>query len=190
MYFQCANRHRMNKEEILQQLRQKHNGFFNMLRGLPGEKWNFRPGEKWTAARHLDHIHRSIAPLILAFSLPPFIVGLMMGKARGESISYDQLTARYKEKLAGGGKAGGRFIPAEAPAGNGEKAISQASQTLDMLIRKAAGWKEKDLDKYLLPHPLLGKLTVREMLYFTICHVQHHHMLVERDITGGAAYSG
>jgi len=33
----------------------------------------------------------------------------------------------------------------------------------------------------LLPHPLLGKVTVREMLYFTIHHVQHHHALVERD---------
>ena len=33
---------------------------------------------------------------------------------------------------------------------------------------------EEDLDYYLLPHPILGKLTLREMLYFTIYHVKHH----------------
>ena len=38
-----------------------------------------------------------------------------------------------------------------------------------------------DLDAVLLPHPLLGKLTVREMLFFTVYHVQHHRALVERD---------
>jgi hypothetical protein len=33
-----------------------------------------------------------------------------------------------------------------------------------------------------LPHPLLGKLTLREMIYFTIYHVQHHHKLVQNQL--------
>jgi len=33
---------------------------------------------------------------------------------------------------------------------------------------------EDDLDRVMLPHPLLGKLTLREMLFFTIYHVEHH----------------
>ena len=39
---------------------------------------------------------------------------------------------------------------------------------------RLGNWSEKDLDKYKLPHPLLGKLTVREMLFFTIYHNEHH----------------
>jgi hypothetical protein len=39
---------------------------------------------------------------------------------------------------------------------------------------KAVKFSEKDLDTLILPHPLLGKVTLREMLYFTIYHVQHH----------------
>lgn len=50
-------------------------------------------------------------------------------------------------------------------------------------------WTEQDLDTVLLPHPLLGKLTVREMLYFTIYHAQHHQMLVDRDLSGGTITS-
>ena len=37
---------------------------------------------------------------------------------------------------------------------------------------------EEDLDNYILPHPLIGKTTIREMLYFTIYHVQHHHKAI------------
>jgi hypothetical protein len=33
-----------------------------------------------------------------------------------------------------------------------------------------------------LPHPLLGKLTVREMLFFTLYHQRHHVAVVERRI--------
>jgi hypothetical protein len=36
------------------------------------------------------------------------------------------------------------------------------------------GWSERDLDRILLPHPLLGKLTTREMLFFTLYHDRHH----------------
>jgi hypothetical protein len=35
-------------------------------------------------------------------------------------------------------------------------------------------WKAADMEIYLLPHPLLGKLTIREMLLFTIYHIEHH----------------
>ena len=33
---------------------------------------------------------------------------------------------------------------------------------------------KKQLDHYLLPHPLLGKITLREMLFFSAYHIQHH----------------
>ena len=35
-------------------------------------------------------------------------------------------------------------------------------------------FSEDEIDTYILPHPLLGKLTIREMIYFTIYHVEHH----------------
>jgi hypothetical protein len=35
-------------------------------------------------------------------------------------------------------------------------------------------WNEEDLDTIRLPHPLLGKITAREMIYFTLYHAKHH----------------
>jgi hypothetical protein len=35
-----------------------------------------------------------------------------------------------------------------------------------------------------LPHPLLGKLTIREMLYFTVYHGEHHRLHTEQNLAG------
>lgn len=35
-------------------------------------------------------------------------------------------------------------------------------------------WSEADLDRVRMPHPILGPLTVREMLFFTLYHDGHH----------------
>ena len=48
----------------------------------------------------------------------------------------------------------------------------------ESLNKKIELFSEQDLDSHILPHPLLGKLTFREMLYFTIYHVQHHQDLM------------
>lgn len=41
-------------------------------------------------------------------------------------------------------------------------------------------WPEPALDAHRLPHPLIGRLTVREMLLFTLYHNRHHLENVQR----------
>ncbi len=50
------------------------------------------------------------------------------------------------------------------------------------LSKKIDKYSEVELDEYLLPHPLLGKLTVREMLFFTIHHVEQHQKITLRNL--------
>jgi hypothetical protein len=52
---------------------------------------------------------------------------------------------------------------------------SAASRDLQTRI---ASWDEAPLDRYCLPHPALGRLTVREMLFFSLYHNAHHLNLV------------
>ena len=58
-------------------------------------------------------------------------------------------------------------------------ALDEASQNL---TRSASGWGEWTLDRLRLPHPALGRLTVREMLFFTLYHNLHHVENVARRI--------
>ena len=45
-------------------------------------------------------------------------------------------------------------------------------------------WDDKQLDKYLAPHPLLGKITLRELSYFTIYHTEHHLLIIKERLAG------
>jgi len=44
-------------------------------------------------------------------------------------------------------------------------------------------WKEPQLDQYIAPHPLLGKITLRELCYFTIYHTKHHLNIIKERLS-------
>ena len=82
--------------------------------------------------------------------------------------------------------ASGRYIPKPIPAETGrEKWLRQYQASMKKMaaaIEKTK--KEERLDQYLAPHPLLGKITLRELAYFTIHH-SHHHLESIRHMTSG-----
>ena len=98
------------------------------------------------------------------------------GKPNRNSRSYDELVAKYKLKLEQGGRASKRYIPNPIPALYGkEKLLNNFAKAMDrMAVAIEKKWKEAEPDQYLAPHPLLGKITLRELGYFTIYHTYHH----------------
>lgn len=72
----------------------------------------------------------------------------------------------------------GRYIPHKVSYKQKQGLTAALSYALNRLEKSLAKFNEEDLDNYILPHPLLGKLTMREMLYFTAYHVTHHHKIV------------
>ena len=60
--------------------------------------------------------------------------------------------------------------------------ISKLKKKVGQLTAQVARFSEEELDQLILPHPLLGKLTLREMLYFTIYHVKHHEKTIQRNL--------
>jgi uncharacterized damage-inducible protein DinB len=108
---------------------------------------------------------------------------VLFGKARHTSLDYDSLRAKYLGKLGEGGKAG-PFAPSkhEEPdlAAWRAKIMRQFDVTNRDLAAAVSRWSDAQLDRLQMPHPLLGKLTVREMLFFTLYHELHHIGNVER----------
>lgn len=137
------------------------------------------PDGKWSVGQNLDHLNKSISPVNLALRLPRFVVRLMFGKPNRKPRTYAELVTRYHQKLAAGGKASGRFIPPNITWEEKEKLISTFRKETESMNRLMTKWTEEQLDQYLLPHPLLGKLTMREMLFFSVYHIQHHTRLLK-----------
>lgn len=172
----------MNKTEIIAQLQNNHQQFADYILSLTVNDFLHQHGKKWTPAQQADHIVKSISPVNMALGLPRIAPRLLFGKSNRPSKTYEGLVEKYKEKLARGGTASGRFVPKEVGLQEHKILPKAMMYYSNMICKKVESISEEDLDKYLLPHPLLGKLTFREMLYFTIYHVQHHHQLTKRDL--------
>ena len=126
---------------------------------------------------------RSAKPLRKALAYPKFVIRMVAGKPNRESRSFEGVKERYFEKLTQGGSASGKFIPPPVSHSQKEKLLAAYMREGDRMaanIRKR--WNEQSLDKYLLPHPLLGKVTVREMMFFTVFHTDHHDKIIHRDL--------
>jgi DinB superfamily len=164
----------MSKEEIIAKLEENHNAFIDYIHSLKEEDFNFSRDDKWTAGQQLEHINRAVRPLTQGFILPKFFFSLIFGKSSRPSRSYDQLVDRYHQKLESGGRASGRFIPPPVTFAQRDALTATLRKLINILCKQVNRFSENDLDTYILPHPLLGKLTIREMMYFTIYHVQHH----------------
>lgn len=178
-----AHLFRMEKSTINQFLTTQHAAFLHIIRSLSEEDYLLAKNGKWTAGQQLDHIRRSVQPVALAFGLPAWTLRLLFGKANRTSRSYDALVEKYHQKLAAGYIASRRYVP---PPTVGLKEREKLAATLEkqvqQLNRRLVKYSENQLDTLLLPHPLLGKLTMREMLYFTAYHVEYHRRALEGNL--------
>jgi len=170
------------KPELIITLKDSRQRILDWFAAVPAKDFFTRQGEEWSPSDNVDHLIRAHKPITMALKLPRFVLQLIFGKANRPSKSYEALCEKYVEALLNGGRAGGTFLPTqESPQENADerkkKILAQLSKESAKLISAAEAWDETTLDKYILPHPLIGKLTMREMLYFTIYHNLRHASL-------------
>ncbi len=167
------------RDELLTALDRAHREVTDFFASIPPAVFVRRPSQAWSPSDNLEHLVRSVRPVAQALRLPRLLLRLLFGAARQPSRRYERVRAAYRARLAEGARATGRYVPTlEAPPADVEAlrrrqlaAWTQAGTRLAAALRR---WQEADLDACRLPHPILGKLTVREMLFFTLYHDLHH----------------
>ncbi|PNY81097.1 DinB family protein [Deinococcus koreensis] len=159
----------MTREELLDALAQTRNEVGAYLLALSPADFVDGSAERWSPAHVADHLIRSNAPVVRGLGARD---RLPTRNPAGSSRSYADLQTAYRAALAGGAKASGRFLP--EPVGDQTALVTRYESTLSDLIRALDDWSEADLDAYAMLHPVLGELSVREMLQFTLLHNRHH----------------
>ena len=149
-----------------------------------------RPGESWCGAEHLVHLVSSVNAVARGLMMNRLTLWLLFGRSKGGSQSYEEVKAKYHRRLAGGVKASGPYLPKvpvdpEDPNEARDALLARWQRATGRLDGALHRWSPKALDRRRLPHPVLGKLTVREMLYFTVYHDHHHARRIE-DLLPGA----
>jgi DinB superfamily len=172
----------MTKTEIITAAENIFNQFSETCNSMDETLFFKRPDGKWSAAENIQHLIISTNMTTLAYRLPKFIVKLIGGKPNRVSRSYQELKDKYYKKLADGGKASARFVPKPIEIKYGKQKLLDNWQnaTTTFMLALSRNRTEKDLDNYLAKHPLLGRITLRELCYFTIFHTEHHLQAIHK----------
>jgi hypothetical protein len=184
------------KAEIESSLRAVDRDIAAFFGSLAPEEFVLREGEAWTPAEHVLHLCKTTNAVARGFGMPRLVLRLRFGRAKSPSRSYAQVRDAYRTTLAAGGKAPAPFVPPpENPTGDdieGRRTdiLGKWARANDRLRGAVSGWNETSLDRIALPHPLLGKLTAREMLLFTLYHDRHHVDAAKRRLPRFAGIGG
>lgn len=166
----------IEKTEIIRRLETVHQDIFDWLLNHPQHKWTEGPQGKWTTGQQVKHLVQSISQLNKAMRIPKFILSWRIGKANRPVRPYDEIVKRYNERLAASPgvvapAARGMEIP---PVSKRKELINNLNKEKDQLVKALNKWSDKDLDTFILPHPLMGKMPIRELIMWTAYHTEHH----------------
>lgn len=165
----------MKKQEIINQINDITAEVIAYVKKLSEEEVNKSNDGKWSINGNVEHLIKSIKPLSKAHKVPKFLLKYKFGKMNRENRTYDEVNTKYKKAIdANLAPNPNPFAPKKDGEFNKNKLLKNYNQETKRLVKSLSSWSESQLDSYVLPHPAIGKLSIREMLYFTHLHTKHH----------------
>lgn len=167
----------MVKQELIAVFVANHQQVVQYIDGLEDSKFSYRYQDKWTAGEHLAHILLTITPFPKVLSSKAFI-SAQVGTVDRQIWDYETVLHHYAQTSL---KAPDAFVRKEEVLYTHKAAIiPDIQQHLHDITLLLDSYSEEELDTLVLPHPLLGKLTIREMFYLMSYHPVHHQRQIER----------
>lgn len=166
----------MDKDSIADLIDDKNNTLISWISKQDDDKWLEGPKGKWTTGQHALHLLQSIKPLNAALSMPKFVLRYKFGKVNRELRDYQTVVNRYQERLKDvEGKTFGPSKNMEIPALSEKQYLLDRLQVESKKLQyKTRKISDKNLDTLILPHPLMGKMPIREIIMWTAYHIEHH----------------
>ncbi|TMM31423.1 DinB family protein [Polaribacter aestuariivivens] len=166
----------MDKKEIVKILEEKHQILFDWLQNQPEEIWEKAPEGKWTTAQQIQHLVDSLQLLNNALSYPRFFLKHKFGLCNRETRDYDFIVKNYQKKLIENKDQAAFFNrKLKKPVlKNRERLLNRLQIQNKKLQYKVNKISDLNLDTLVIPHPLMGKMTIREIVMWTAYHTEHH----------------
>lgn len=163
----------------MQLLEQEYDAVIHALEKFPQNLLEKEPDGKWSALMHLDHLIKSSSAVNMGLALPKFIFPIVGGRLKRTQYTYDEVVAKYTGKLAQGAKATGPYVPPKRSASDIGKLLKRFESEKERMLKNLDKWTDVQLEKLVMPHPIIGKISVKEMMFFTIYHTSHHRKVLE-----------
>ena len=154
--------------------------FVDAVEGLSEDQFMKHIDGKWSVADVMQHLYLSARPIVRLMTGPREVFA-QWGEPALPARTYDQIEAAYSQGVKNV-KAPATVSPRPEDMGvSQQEMIARFSGVYQALIEAVTTWPDNELDQYVIPHPALGKLSVREMLYFVSVHTRHHLKLLPVD---------
>jgi hypothetical protein len=168
-----------NKTTIIASLNDGVNQFNELISSLDQAAFETNYHNKWSAGQDLVHLIKVLKIVNIGFTLPKPMLHLMYGVNKNEARSFQLLQTLYKNALEGGAKSPSIYIPKPVLFESKNHLIQKHRRLNETFIDKLNRHSDKALDRYRLPHPILGKVTLGELACFTSFHTIHHLELLK-----------
>jgi hypothetical protein len=153
----------------------------NLATSVPDAAFFDNSNGKWSIAENLIHLDVSAKRLAGAMSLSKEDLAAKFGTATKPSRPYEDIPTIYYATASQKAIVAPPAFAATQTADTTRASVVEGFKKSHAFLAAAlANFKADDLEKYQIPHPLLGLLTVREMIYFTVFHIGHHQKAVDR----------
>ena len=154
----------------------KHQELFAWLNNQSKENWVNGPKDKWTTGQHVLHLVNSLQLLNKALSYPRFFLKYKFGICNRETRNYETVANNYEEKLRANQERARSFNKKlKRPLlKDKERLLTKFQIQQKKLQYKIKKISDHNLDTLVLPHPLMGKMTIREIIMWTAYHTEHH----------------
>ena len=171
----------MTTKELLQKIHTLHQEVNSFISSCEEHQLNApRPNGKWSIAEELGHLINALEQSNKGLLLPKFFIKYKFGTNNRQERTYEEVVKKYLDKLALVAIPNNPFQVKEVEQISKEKLLKQYTKQQQKFEKRLSQFSEKELSTLLLPHPLLGKLTVREFGYFTHYHTEHHFKNIKK----------
>lgn len=163
----------MSATQLLENFEANHREFVSYINSLTDEQFVLSANGKWAPGQQLDHVYKCNQPLAFLFANKP-VIESKFGKIDRPTWSNEEVFEKYTTALAAGGKAPTRFIPEEVTVAQKQELAAKTLNDVSSIVKLLNTYTEEELDSLAIPHPLLGNMSIREMMYLMTYHATHH----------------
>lgn len=165
----------MLKQEIINQLHDIHTEVNQYISHQDSNALNqSRENGKWSNAEEIGHLINALEQTNKGLGLPKFFLKYKFGTCNRPERTYVEVVKKYNDKLSQVAVPNNPFQIKNVSVISKEKLLEKYQIQQAKFQKRLQSFSEKQLSTLVIPHPLLGKLTLREFAYFTHHHTQHH----------------
>lgn len=171
----------MTTHQMIRALVDNHSNAATFISNLADDQFATSRNGKWSPGQQLAHLILCLQPISQALASAAYMEE-KFGTLQRKGMNYDEVLQVYKTGLENGGKAPDRFLPQVIDSSQRTSLLKDLNDVLAVIQNRLEHYTEQQLNTLVLPHPFLGLLSIRELLYLMSYHPLHHLDQVQHNL--------